>query len=206
MKTICTLIIGLIALSSCSTALHRSIPKGEKHKRIVQKNEKLVGGDELDLSENQPIDSEHSAPNNLDIETPSSPQQWGILTKEISTAAEESNVTALNSKSVHFQDDSLQVIPQEVVELAEKQVKQSEKLSKLNFGFSIAFTISILFSFLFLIGLIGYIITLLKYNKLIYVSEDAENRMKSSKRIFLIASILMGVILLLFLALLILLF
>lgn len=160
-------------LTSCSTSLHRGIPRGERHQRTEPAAQVVVDLPEeqtLAVSEtSEPVIRESEAPAIAAVTTPET---------DLSVAIEPAN----ESSSVN-ERPSLPADGGDTLVITEEQLDEamrSEKLAKTAQVFSFLPIAGIVFFPMILVGLIGTLVCIAKINKYEYVTEDALRRKRAA--------------------------
>ena len=162
-------------LTSCSTSLHRGIPRGERHQRTEPAAQVVVDLPEeqtLAVSETEtsdPIIRESEAPAIAAVTTPETD-----LSVAIEPANESSSVNEIPSLPADGGDTL--VITEEQLD----EAMRSEKLAKTAQVFSFLPIAGIVFFPMILVGLIGTLVCIAKINKYEYVTEDALRRKRAA--------------------------
>ena len=160
-------------LTSCSTSLHRGIPRGERHQRTEPAAQVVIDLPEeqtLAVSEtSEPVIRESEAPAIAAVTTPETD-----LSVAIETANESSSINEMPSLPADGGDTL--VITEEQFD----EAMRSEKLAKTAQVFSFLPIAGIVFFPMILVGLIGTLVCIAKINKYEYVTEDALRRKRAA--------------------------
>lgn len=182
-----TLILLSGLMVSCSDALYRAYPKAQKNRgeaavpeQKQRKTPQTVVPDEVLQNEQASARVTVKSPEIAAIEPLT-------VFEETPTAIPEADWEAMEAVPVN--DDTLEV-DQEEHDWMIYEAEKSEDLARQLRGWAIATLIGIFFYPIYLIGIIGGIVTIIRYNRLTYVSERSMARKRKAQNFFLVAAIL----------------